>query len=280
MSHIGTPRRAAIAFHHNFVICVLVDIHSHVLWGMDDGSPTEEISLEMLRMAAASGTTDIVATPHSNAEYEYLPDLIAERTARLMELTGGVPRIHRGCDLHLSFDNISEALENPGKYAINGRRYVLVECSDLHISGSMDKVLDRLLSIDLVPIVTHPERNPILQKEPKKLEAWVDAGCLVQVTALSILGGFGKRAHLASKSLFSRGMVHVVASDAHDPVHRHPRLDDAFSAVSGEYGRDLANMLFETNPRRIIEGKFVASERSASGPPRKWWQFWNPGDRR
>ena len=96
----------------------MVDIHSHVLWGMDDGAPTMDVSLEMLRMAAEAGTTDIVATPHSNAEFEYQPALIAERIEELTRQTGGRPRIHRGCDLHLSFDNIVDAVETPGKYSI------------------------------------------------------------------------------------------------------------------------------------------------------------------
>lgn len=253
----------------------MVDIHSHVLWGMDDGSPTEEISLEMLRIAAEAGTTDIVATPHSNPEYEYQPELIDERIRHLNEITGGKPRIHRGCDLHLSFDNIIGALETPAKFSINGHRYVLVECSDLHISGSMDKVLDRLLNADLVPIVTHPERNPILQKDTKKLAGWVDQGSLVQVTALSVMGGFGKRAHAVAHQLLGEGMVHVIASDAHDPVHRHPRLDEAYRAVAKGYGEDTADLLFKSNPGRIIRGQFVAGGRMAATAPAPWWQFWS-----
>ncbi len=252
----------------------MVDIHSHVLWGMDDGAPTIEVSLEMLRLAAEAGTTDIVATPHSNGEFEYKPDLIAERIQELTERTGGVPRIHRGCDLHLSFDNISTAVEDPSRFSINGLRYVLVECSDLHISGSMSKVLDRLLRVDLVPIVTHPERNPILQKEISRVENWVELGCLVQITAGSLLGTFGKRAEAAADKLFSKGLVHVIASDAHDPVHRHPRLDEAYAAISSRYGAGTAKLLFIDNPRRIIEGRFVSNERTISPPPPRWWQFW------
>ena len=236
----------------------MVDIHSHVLWGMDDGAPTIEVSLEMLRIAAAAGTTDIVATPHSNAEFEYQPALIAERIEELTRQTGGTPRIHRGCDLHLSFDNIVDAIETPGKYSINGHRYILVECSDLHIAGSMDRVLDRLQAADLVPIVTHPERNPILQRDMGKVEAWVNQGCLVQVTALSVLGGFGKKAGSAAHLLLSKGLVHIIASDAHDPVHRHPRLDDAFAAIARDYGEEMAELLFVSNPGRIIRGEFVA----------------------
>ena len=246
---------------------------------MDDGSPTIEVSLEMLRMAAEGGTTDIVATPHSNGEFEYQPALIDERIAELNQRTGGIPRVHRGCDLHLSYDNISEAVENPSKFSIAGGRYVLVECSDLHISGAMDKVLDRLMSVDLVPIVTHPERNPILQKEIAKLKSWVNMGCLVQVTALSVLGGFGKRAAATAHSLLEQGLVHVIASDAHDPVHRHPKLNEAFDFVVTRYGQDVAKMLFIDYPGKILRSQYVAADPWQPAAPHKWWQFWAGGYR-
>jgi protein-tyrosine phosphatase len=257
----------------------VVDIHSHVLWGMDDGSPTAEVSLEMLRQAAQAGTTDIVATPHSNGEFEYKPEVIAEQIQYLTEQTGGNPRLHRGCDFHLSFDNVVGALEEPRRYSINGKRYLLVEFSDLNISPSMDRILDQLLGVDLVPVVTHPERNPILRKDIKKLEEWVNQGCLIQVTALSVLGGFGKSASATAHQLLGKGLVHVIASDAHDPVHRHPRLDEAFNSVSEQYGEETADLLFTQNPGRIIRGDYVADgPLMGMTPKRKWWQFW--GDSR
>lgn len=242
---------------------------------MDDGAPTEDVSLEMLRMAAESGTTDIVATPHSNGEFEYKPDLIAERIRQLTDKTGGTPRIHRGCDFHLSFDNIVGALKTPQRYSINGNRYLLVECSDLHISGAMDRILEQLLNVSLIPIVTHPERNPILRKDTARLEGWLEQGCLVQVTALSLMGGFGKNAASSAHQLMSDGMVHVIASDAHDPVHRHPKLDEAFAAVSADYGADIAELLFIDNPGAIIRGEMISTGRRVRIAKRKWWQFWS-----
>jgi protein-tyrosine phosphatase len=144
----------------------------------------------------------------------------------------------------------------------------------------MDRVLDQLLAVDLIPIVTHPERNPILQKEPKRLDGWVELGCLVQVTAGSIMGTFGKRAQAAAHGLLSKGMVHAIASDAHDPEYRHPRLDQAFSAIAGEFGTEIAELLFRDNPGRIVQGKFVSSDRFPVAERRKWWQFWQgSGDR-
>lgn len=251
----------------------MIDIHSHVLWGMDDGAPTQDVSLEMLRIAAEAGTTDIVATPHSNSKYEYVPEVIDERIRILNEELGGKPRVYRGCDLHLSYDNVAEALENPSKFAINGRRYVLVEFSDFNISGSMSRVFDQLLDASLVPIITHPERNPILQKELTKLDAWVDKGCLVQVTALSVLGGFGKSAEKAAHQLLAKGIVHIIASDAHDPEHRHPRLDGAYAAIGKQYGEETAEMLLDVNPGHVIRGEGVDDGRIVMAPRRKWWPF-------
>jgi len=241
---------------------------------MDDGAQTAEVSLEMLRLAAEAGTTDIVATPHSNGEFEYQPGLIAEQIKYLTEKTGGKPRIYPGCDFHLSFDNVMAALQNPRRFSINGLQYLLVECSDLHIPGSMDKVLDQLLGADLVPIVTHPERNPILRKDIAKLQAWINQGCLVQVTALSVMGGFGKSAAATAHQLLSKGMVHAIASDAHDPVYRHPKLDEAYTAIAAEYGADAAETLFHANPGRIIRGEYIADNWTPVTPKRKWWQFW------
>jgi protein-tyrosine phosphatase len=254
----------------------MVDIHSHVVWGLDDGATDMEQSLAMLRAAADSGTTDIVATPHSNAEFRYQAELVEERMGRLAAATGGRPRMHRGCDLHLSFDNIDEVLERPGKYSINGKQYLLVECPDFHVGKHTEGVLRRLMDSGTVPIVTHPERNPVLQGKLSRVEEWVELGCLVQVTALSICGGFGRTARAAVGKLLERGLVHVVASDAHDPQHRHARLDEAYGIIRSRYGEEEADILFTHNPQAIIEGTRLAGGKQIleEAAPRLWWQFW------
>ena len=241
---------------------------------MDDGAPTQEVSLEMLRMAAEAGTTDIVGTPHSNGEFEYQPDLIAERIRDLTAKTGGKPRIHRGCDFHLSFDNIEQAMETPGRFSINGKRYILVEFADMHIPHSANRIMEQLLGVDLVPIITHPERNPIIRKEPERLNGWIDQGCLVQVTGLSVLGGFGKAAEAAARQYLSKGMVHFLASDAHDPVHRHPKLDETYALVAREWDRDLAELLLVENPGKVILGEYIEDGKLQVAVKRPWWQFW------
>jgi protein-tyrosine phosphatase len=254
----------------------MIDIHSHVVWGLDDGATTMEQSLDMLRAAAESGTTDIVATPHSNVQFAYQVELLEERMCELASRTDGKPRIHRGCDLHLSVDNIDEVLQRPGRYAINGKQYLLVECPDFHVGKHTERVLRQLIERGIVPVVTHPERNPVLQQKLSRVEEWVESGCLVQVTALSISGGFGRTACLTARRLLERGLVHVVASDAHDPEHRHTRLDAAYAAVRSTYGEEEADILFTQSPQAIIDGaQLVGGRRIREDAASKhWWQFW------
>jgi hypothetical protein len=148
----------------------LIDVHSHVLWGLDDGSVSIEDSLAMLRSASEHGTAVIVATPHSNAEYPYQQESIEARILELIAHSGGNPRLLRGCDFHLSFDNIDVLLDQPSKYTINGKQYLLVECPDSSVGRHTESVFNRLLDARIVPIVTHPERNPILQRKLSRVE--------------------------------------------------------------------------------------------------------------
>jgi len=253
----------------------MVDIHSHILWELDDGSGSMEESVAMMQVARESGTTDIVASPHSNSEYTYRPELVDQRIRELTARTGGQPRVLRGCDFHLSFDNIDHLLDQPGTYTINGKQYLLVECPDFHVGKHTEIVLQRLVDAGIVPIVTHPERNQVLQRKLSRVEEWVELGCLVQVTALSVTGGFGGVAGAACNKLLNRGLVHVVASDAHDPKHRSPSLDKARKTIRSRYGDDAAEMLFTENPRNIIEGlPVVGGKQPCLEEPKRWWQFW------
>jgi len=256
----------------------MVDIHSHILWELDDGSRSLEESIAMLQAALESGTTDIVATPHSNAEFAYQPEAVDRKIRELEARTGGQPKVYRGCDFHLSFDNLDHLLDRPDTYTINGTQYLLVECPDFHVGKHTETVLQRLVEAGIVPIVTHPERNPVLQRKPDRVAEWVELGCLVQVTALSVTHGFGGAASKACDKLLDSGMVHVVASDAHDPVHRSPRMDKARQTIQSRYGDEAAEILFTENPDSIIKGQPVAGGRNTLlEKPARWWRFWKPG---
>ena len=258
----------------------MIDIHSHVVWGLDDGPENIEESLIILRDAAEAGTTDIVATPHLNSNFPYQAELLNARIRELSIKTGGNPRIHRGCDLHLGFDALNEVLQRPAEYSINGKQYLLVEFPDFSVGKHMEGVLQQLIDNGLIPIVTHPERNPVLQQDLNRVEEWIDLGCLVQITARSICGGFGRTAARVSRQLLDKKLVHVVASDAHDPKYRHARLDEAYEMVGSHCGKESADRLFTLNPEAIVNGRRVAIGVQADHPiaEQHWWQFWRaPG---
>jgi protein-tyrosine phosphatase len=254
----------------------MTDIHSHIVWGVDDGPPSIEESLAMLAAAADSGTTDIVATPHANPKYPFQRDLVIERIQKLAEAAGVRPAIHFGCEFHLSFDNIDHLMENLRQYTINGKQYLLVECPDFHIGQHTEKVLQGMVDAGIVPIIAHPERNPVLRRKLTRVEEWVELGCLLQVTAMSITGGFGGSARTASQRLLDQGLVHLIASDAHDPVNRHPRLAEARQAVAARCGEDAAEILFAENPRSVVEGApLLGGKQIAWRRPARWYRFWS-----
>src|SRR5579884_4373967 len=141
----------------------MVDIDSHILPGLDDGSPSLEESVAMVRMAAESGTTDIVGTPHANMQYSFEPALVRQKAA---ELAAAAPeiRIHTGCDFHLSIENIQDAILHPRKYTINDTQYLLVEFPDMVTFTTTPQIFEKLRAAGMIPIITHPERNVFLQE--------------------------------------------------------------------------------------------------------------------
>lgn len=252
----------------------MVDIHSHIVYGVDDGAQTIEDSLAMLEMAAECGTTDIVATPHSDNKYTYYPELIAERIEELQRAMGDRIRIHRGCDFHLHFDNIRNCETDRSRFTINGERYLMVEFSEISIPKGMSNVFHDMLRRGITPVVTHPERNALLMARVNEMVEWVRSGCLMQVTGMSLTGGFGKKAEEAAKKLMRQRLVHFVASDAHDIEFRPPDLRDAWDLVASDYGEDTAELLFKTNPRMTLTGEYIECEDPDDAPAKKSWFRW------
>jgi protein-tyrosine phosphatase len=191
----------------------MFDIHFHLLFGVDDGPNDIEASLALAEASIAEGVTHIVCTPHANSQHSFQPELNRERLAMLNERLDGRVTLGLGCDFHLSFDNLEDAFQNKTKYTINGKRYLLVEFPETGIVHQMSGMLCRFLALGIVPIITHPERNPILAKAPGRIVEWMRSGCLVQVTAASLTGRFGKQAEAMSNELIKKNWVQFIASD-------------------------------------------------------------------
>ena len=236
----------------------MVDIHCHILPGIDDGSRSWEMTAEMCRLAALDGITHIVASPHANDEFSYDRERYTQMLGQLYDAADGKLSFTLGCDFHFSYDNIQDALEHPRRYIIGDTQYLLVEFSDYAIPPSVQQDLFALRSCGIVPIVTHPERNPLLLKNPEMVLSLVEQGCLIQVTGDAATGAWGKRSQSMVKWLLAREAVHVVASDAHDAVRRKPVLSQARDVIARWSGPETADALVTHNPAAIVEGKSLS----------------------
>jgi protein-tyrosine phosphatase len=235
----------------------MIDIHHHLIFGVDDGATDLETSVRMVEMAANDGITHIACTPHAISRFPYQFEVNAERRAMIQERVGDRVILGAGCDFHLSFDNIEDALTNPKKYTINGKNYLLVEFDDFHISQNISDTFYELTLAGARPILTHPERNLLLQKEPERIEAWLEQGCLIQITSNSLTGRFGKTAQSMGFRLLDKGWVHFLATDAHNTESRPPVMSEARRLVAERYGAELAERLCVTNPLAVFEGRPV-----------------------
>ncbi|MGH9325080.1 MAG: tyrosine-protein phosphatase [Terriglobia bacterium] len=256
----------------------MIDIHCHPLPETDDGAQSVEMAVAMLNLAAEDGITHIVATPHCNFRYQFDAERNREKARELQAAAGGTPEILLGCDFHLSYENIRRLEQDGASFTVNGTQYLLVEFDDHFIPEQMDHVFYEIQVAGLVPILTHPERNVVCRRKMENIYNWVVRGCLVQVTAQSLTGGFGSEAQRAARRMLDLNLVHVVASDAHDTVHRPPRLSRAYDKVASTRGRLLATQLFKANPEAIIQGRPIPPGLAPISPEdqtakKTWWSF-------
>jgi protein-tyrosine phosphatase len=233
----------------------MIDIHCHILPALDDGSKSLDESLEMAEMAIQDGITHVVATPHANSEFRFDFDLVRERRNEMQAKLGNRIELGTGCDFHLSVENLAKIRESPTKYSINQKRYLLVEFADFSIPPTADDALHGLQDLGLAPIITHPERNPLIRSQPQRLWRWLKQGCFVQVTAQSLLGKWGESTRKQAAEWIDQKIVHFMASDAHNTRARPLRLKEAYGVVAERWGESLAQSLFRENPLAAFEGR-------------------------
>ncbi len=233
----------------------MVDIHSHILPEVDDGPKTWDMCVAMCRAAAADGICHMVATPHANDRYHYDRGYLQSLVDHLQQLVGANPQLSLGCDFHLSYDNVQDALANPMRYIIAGTRYLLVEFSNYSIPQQITDSFHKLGDAGLTPIITHPERNPILRENLQRVMEWAEQGCVIQVTGSSLTGFWGGRSQRAAEWLLEHQAVHVLATDAHDTVKRVPILSTSRDAAAEICGEEVAEALVDANPRAIISNQ-------------------------
>ncbi|MDB9822369.1 tyrosine protein phosphatase [Deltaproteobacteria bacterium] len=237
----------------------MIDIHSHILPGVDDGPPSMEGALEMARIAADDGTHTIVAAPHClNGSY------INWRTTILsacMEINLALDEHHipvtvlPGSEIHMSLEILDELKKGRIMTINDTGRYFSMELPEQFIPETVIAFINRLQIAGVRPVISHPERNRTIQNDIKLLGELISAGALSQVTAGSLTGGFGRRAVGCCMEIVEKGMLHLVASDAHSPEARRPGLSRAYEKLASLAGMDTAKEIFFRMPQAVINGK-------------------------
>ncbi|HZS30121.1 MAG TPA: CpsB/CapC family capsule biosynthesis tyrosine phosphatase [Gaiellaceae bacterium] len=252
----------------------MIDLHSHVLPGLDDGASTLADALEMARAAASAGVTIVAGTPHVRHDYPTTPD---EMEAALQEVQAavaeeGIPvEVRGGGELDLEWLSAAP-IEDVRRFGLAGNpSYALVEFPYAGWPLGIGEELFRLRVAGITPVLAHPERNPEVQARPERLRDLVEVGALVQVTAASLDGRLGSQPATAAVQLVRDGLVHLIASDAHSPAMRGFDLHAAAARV-GEPG--LAGWLVDDLPAAIASGsplpqRPVPERRRSRGWPRR-----------
>ena len=240
----------------------MIDIHAHILPGVDDGSPSLTSSLEMARLAVESGVTAMIATPHCNLPESDEPLWADVLTRCEQDLSQTLAR--EGIELTLcagmeifGTQDTPEKLRDGRLCTLASSRYPLIEFPFHNYGREASDILERVLSMGLRPIVAHPERYRYTQDEPRLLNLWVDMGCLLQVNRGSLLGRFGAREEALGHSLIERGFAAFVASDAHTSVVRTPWMRDVQELLRREYSQRSARLLLEENAGRVLRNETI-----------------------
>jgi protein-tyrosine phosphatase len=236
----------------------MVDIHSHILPGIDDGSRSLDDSLALCRIAAEDGITTIVMTPHVmefrypntretiEGPFELLAAAIASEKIPLILVPGS--------EVHVAADLVTRLRDGDLMTYNDNRKYMLLEFPFQQIVSGTEEIVYRLRLAGVTPVIAHPERIGFFMDDHQRLESLLKLGALAQVTGGSLLGSFGEKSERAAWRMVERRLVHVVASDAHDQKHRRPELKAAAALLASKAGEETARLMSDEVPRAIVLG--------------------------
>lgn len=233
-----------------------IDIHCHIMPGVDDGSPDMRTSLKMLQIAASEGIVAVILTPHHKPMHHNVsPEHALYRRDELKEAAGALGikiRLLTGCEVYYSGETADE-LANGSIATLAGSRYVLIEFHPADQYSTIRSAVYTVQSQGFMPVLAHVERYQDIAEHPEHVTELRDMGCVIQVNAGSVMGRFGGGAKRFTRGLMDKGLVHIVATDAHDSAHRSPKIADCREYVGKHWGELFANDVFYNNPLRILK---------------------------
>jgi protein-tyrosine phosphatase len=240
----------------------MIDLHCHILPGLDDGARTFEEALKMARIAQSDGIKTIVATPHLFRGGFATGDLasIEEKRRTLNDALGenGIEvGIKSGAEVHISHNLIDEIRAHRNSLAINGSAYMFIEFPSGHIYPGVKNLIFDLMSEGIIPIIAHPERNSVFARHPGLLYDLVQMGALAQANSGSLTGLYGREAGEAVIHFLKWNLIHFLASDAHNSTSMPPRLSEAVKSIEAAIGRDGARSLVFDNPQAVLDDREI-----------------------
>lgn len=242
----------------------MIDLHCHLLPGLDDGARTHRAAWAMAQAAVAAGVGQIVCTPHCTADDRGLAGRIARIRRSVEELNRelvqmGVPlRLHTGMELMCS-EKLPQTVERGEVLTLAGSRYLLIEFLFDASRPRIERAADQVRRRGYIPVLAHPERYTAVQRDPSCLADWFYADCVLQLDQDSVLGRFGSRCARTANWALECGLAHVVASDAHDTQCRTISLDEVWHHLRRRYAPGYAELLLWRNPRRILENRALVA---------------------
>lgn len=234
----------------------MIDIHIHILPGVDDGAKSLSDTLKMARIAAENGITDIVATPHCNIPGHYQNYFGREykqvfwKAADAIRQSGIPVKLYPGMEVYVT-DQVPDLIRQKKIVPLNCSHYLLVEFDFRSDPGYADLMLDKIASMGLIPVVAHVERYHFLQDDPVMAKRWREKGYAVQVNKASYLGKFGEKEQNTVEFLTEQKWVDVIATDAHSPRYRTPSMESVYEELYTDYPEEYIKKLLVENPRRI-----------------------------
>lgn len=237
-----------------------IDIHSHILPGADDGSDSLETSLEMLRMAAGDGITQIILTPHSKPWHRRRS--CAEMAAEAERLQGILQKERLDVKLHMGNElyyrsSLIEELDDRQAGTLAGSRYVLVEFAPSADLGYIRNGVYALLAGGYYPIIAHVERYKNVCVNMARVAELIEMGCFMQVNAGSVTGRYGFGAMRLTRKMLRQGLVHFIATDAHDTGKRRPVLSECAEYIEKKFGAVSSRKLFCDNPMCVLRDEYI-----------------------
>lgn len=241
----------------------MIDLHCHILPGIDDGAQTLRDSIKMAEKAVSEGITHILCTPHHNSFYDNPKSKVLLQVAALQEeLTRrNIPLIlYEAQEVKIFEHLITEIDQNEILFADVSDRYLMLEFPMDNIPDFTSKLITQLVDRGIIPIIVHPERYKVFQTNPSLLENYLKMGCLAQLTAPSIIGKYGKKIQKLSHYFVKNGMVQMLGSDAHDVDNRDFHLTEAYEIISKQYGKQKTDY-YNCVAKDIINGDNISLRR-------------------